>query len=60
VELFCHAARNGPVLVPELDHPWEVAITAREASIAERALTDRALAGAADRFAATILAELLT
>lgn len=42
--VFSHAARKGPVLVPELENAWEVAITAREASAAERAVAEQALA----------------
>ncbi|HVM28919.1 MAG TPA: hypothetical protein VM433_14770 [Mycobacteriales bacterium] len=39
-----HAARKGPVLVPELDDPDDVAITPRTASAAQRAVADAALA----------------
>ena len=39
-----HAARKAPVLVPTLDDPDEVAITPREASPAELALAQAALA----------------
>lgn len=41
-----HAARKAPVLVPDLVHPDDVAITAREASPAELAVAAAALAAA--------------
>lgn len=41
---FSHAARKAPVLVPGLDDPEDVEITAREPSAAERVVADAALA----------------
>jgi hypothetical protein len=41
---YSHGARKAPVLVPGLDDPDDVDITAREPSAAERALAGQALA----------------
>lgn len=41
---FSHCARKAPVLVPGLDDPDEVEITAREATAAQRVVADAALA----------------
>ena len=41
---YSHAARKAPVLVPDLDDPDDVEITAREPSVAELALAQAALA----------------
>jgi len=44
---YSHTARKAPVLVPDLVDPEDVEITARDPSVAERAVADTALAAVA-------------